>query len=281
MKDRQIRNQGPQPGIPVISPVLHCLSMPAIVYLRSSFGFAYLSPKSVFIAFAWAMILFAVYAWQEPGQWQQFGGVVVFGVGAVILYSGHLLKAFVWEIRHKGEHDFFSGRSHFSRLPIVGKSNSTETIIRLWIEPFIVCAFALFGGSRWLLAIGGALWFKEFINFWYNLRQGKKQEDVFDDATESLGRKSDSPTSTMPMATGRKERQHRARISHATSEHDERRHAERLCLMPPYTLKQAEANHRLLVGQVHPDLNQSSDESNQQTAPLDEALNYFRKKFAG
>lgn len=47
MKDRQTEASPFQPRIPVLSFLLHCISMPVVVFLRSGFGFAYLRPNSI------------------------------------------------------------------------------------------------------------------------------------------------------------------------------------------------------------------------------------------
>ena len=106
MKDRQIQSTGAQPSVPILSPILHWLAMPAIVFLRSRFGFSFLSPKSVFFAFVWAHLLFSIYAWIEQGVWFKYWAVASFGLGAAALYLLHLMLAFSREVGRQGKHDF-------------------------------------------------------------------------------------------------------------------------------------------------------------------------------
>ncbi len=105
MKDRQIHTVGPQPRVPIVSSVLHWFAIPAIVYLRSGFGFSFLSPKSVFLAFSWATILFAIYTWLEADAWQIYWALSCFGTGAVVLYASHLLIAFWGETQGRPTYD--------------------------------------------------------------------------------------------------------------------------------------------------------------------------------
>ncbi len=291
MKDKQIPPSGTEPRIPVISAALHCVAMTVLVYLRSSFGFAYLSPKSVFFAFSWAFVLFTVYAWNEPAIWASYRFVCLFGIGAVLLYWLHLLSAFLRELYGKGEHDHYSGRSH--PLRVMRKSGRVpdprfEMNLHLWGEPgavFVVAiALRLVGGeshlSAWLLFVALCLWFKEAFNYWHRLRQRKRQGDIFDDTEDSVeppsGTGRNSPEA--PKAT-RKARVKRERSSGGAER--ERRAAELLRLLPPYSLEKAEENYRAIVRMDHPDANDGSDESTERTAELNEAIGYFREKFRG
>src|SRR5690606_22769981 len=78
MKDRQAEPSPSQPRIPLLSTLLHCVSMTVVVFLRSGFGFAYFRPRSVFLAGIWAFALFTVYAWNEPAVWQWSASLCVF-----------------------------------------------------------------------------------------------------------------------------------------------------------------------------------------------------------
>lgn len=288
MKDRQIHTAGPQPRVPIVSSVLHWFAVPAIVYLRSGFGFSFLSPKSVFIAFSWATILFTIYAWLEEGAWQSYWALSSFGTGAVILYVTHLMIAFTRETRRTGKHDFYSGTSHILRLPGMTQFRGiarAELAIQLWAEPFIVLVMAtVLRGffsehmlSKWLLAVAAAMWGKEFINYWYQLRHRKKQEDVFSDAEETMEGNPSAPQFAAPSGKGRKPREKRQRANGASEQsNEERRFAELLRLMPPYDLQQAEQNYRALMKTCHPDPNNESAESNQRAAELNDAIEFFR-----
>src|SRR5450432_259604 len=114
---RNIHTERASPGrIPVLSPTVHCVAMTALVYLRTSFGYAVLRPKSIFFAFSWAFCLFAYIAWNEPALWSDYRAVWIFGFGAVALYWLHFLIAISRELYRVGEHDHYSGESHLLRL---------------------------------------------------------------------------------------------------------------------------------------------------------------------
>lgn len=293
MKDRQIPTAGPQPRVPIVSSVLHWIAIPAIVYLRSGFGFSFLSPKSVFLSFAWATILFAIYSWLEEGAWPTYWALSSFGTGAVILYVVHLVIAFTKETRRTGEHDFHSGTSHILRLPGLRQfrhNTKAETAIQLWVEPFLILVAATaFRGffaerllSTWLLLVAVSMWLKEFINYWYQLRQRKKQDDMFSDAGDSMDGSPSSPQADPPSGKGRKQRVKRPRANESEQDSEnERRFAELLRLMPPYSLQQAEQNYRALIKTCHPDPNDESSENTKRAAELNDAVEYFRQNLGG
>ena len=52
MIDRQPKAPDPEPRIFFVSDLLHFIAMTALVWLRSSFGFVFLSPRAVFFAFS-------------------------------------------------------------------------------------------------------------------------------------------------------------------------------------------------------------------------------------
>ena len=294
MKDRQTHSQGAQASIPILSPILHWLAMPAIVVLRSGFGFSFLSPKSVFLAFSWASLLFLIYAWLEPGAWSTNWALAMFTVGSSALYLLHLLIAFARETQRKGKHDFYSGTSHLLRVPGFNQfrgNASFETILHLWVEPaaVFVAATALRGFmgeqrlSSWLVFVMAGLWLKEFINYWYGLRTAKKHEDIMEDAQEKIGGGGGLPDAPLPSASGRKPRAKRP-VPASQEELDplniqEQQFAELLRLMPPqppYDLQQAERNYRELIKLSHPDHNTESLANRQKTEALNEAIEFFR-----
>ena len=220
MKDKQTEAASGQPRIPLISAVLHSAAMPAVVFLRSSFGFAYLRPKSVFFAFTWAFTLFLIYAWNEPRVWREYGAVGIFGFGAAILYWLHLLIAFTRELYRAGEHDHYSGTSHLLRIgKIFGASGSNQEMnIHLWAEPGLILAISIvlriLSGdrhlSKWLAYSAVSLWFKEAFNYWSHLRQQKRQADMFDDTDETVDRAVSSGDQASPKAA-RTQKQKRLR----------------------------------------------------------------------
>ncbi|MBX7210415.1 MAG: hypothetical protein K1X78_19040 [Verrucomicrobiaceae bacterium] len=202
-----------------------------------------------------------------------------------------MLTAFTRELSRKGAHDFYVGTSHLLRLAGNSTSRSSErlaTTIHLWVEPAIVLfVAALLRGfmgegrlSQGLAIIAFAMWGKEFVNHWYRLRQQKKQQDVFADAEEAIEENPTMTRATAPSALGRKARAKRVRAAGEAGEGDERKFAEALRLLPPYSLAQAEQNYRVLIKDCHPDANDQSEESNERAATLNEALEHFRRKFA-
>ena len=288
MKDRQVEPSGVQPRIPVISPLLHCVSMTALVYLRSSFGFVYLRPKSVFFAFSWAFALFTVYAWNEPEIWQQYRAVCLFGIAAISLYCSHLLIAFVRELYHRGEHDHYSGRSHpirFMRWTGRVANPHVEMNVHLWAEPLAILAAALtlrfvLGErhlSTWLVFAALCLWFKEAFNYWHHLRQKKRQGDIFDDAGDTVEPPSANPIQQEPPKASRKARVKRQRNVDQDLD-QEQRFAELLRLLPPYTLATAEEHYRALIKTDHPDANEGTPESTTRSGELNEAIEFFRER---
>jgi hypothetical protein len=292
MKDRQIQAPGAQPSVPILSPFLHWLAMPAIVCLRSGFGYSFLSPKSVFLTFAWASLLFLIDSWLE----KQTLGVPFFAAGTSLIYVLHLLTAFTMETRRKGKHDFYSGTSHLLRLPGFSQQRSNEqvvTFVHLWLEPVIVVmsaailkAFTEQGGlSKWLLLVAGGLWMKEFLNYWYGLRVEKKHGDIIEDAEEKMPGAGGSSSFPLPKAGGRKPRTRRAPQTAeeaAGSAEQEKRFAEILRLMPPYPpydLNQAERHYRDLIKVFHPDPNSGNLEEGK-AAQLNAAIEFFRQRSA-
>lgn len=149
MKDRQIQQIPLQMRVPFVSAVLHCISMTGIVFLRSSFGYSYLRPRSVFFAFAWAFILFFIYAWKEKGVWQEYRLMCFYGATAIALYLTHLLIAFFRELFRGGSHDNDSGTPHtFRILKIMGKPRTPHFEMKwhIWVQPILVFLAGLFLG---------------------------------------------------------------------------------------------------------------------------------------
>lgn len=290
MKDRQVPPSPAQMRIPFVSAILHCVSMTAIVFMRSAFGFAYLGPKSVFFAFTWAFGLFFIYAWAEKLIWGKYWAVCAFGLAAVVLYFVHFFTALLREIYRSGEHDNDSGTPHTIRfLRLTGKPPSAQFQMNwlMWVEPLLVLlgGFALFIAgekfvSRWLLLVAPCLCLKEMLNFWFQIRQKKRHEDsrddagdIFDDATPNV------PQTEAPKPVGKeKVKRSRATAATAAEEIQDRHYAQILRLLPPYTLEAAEMNFKTLIKQYHPDPNTVTPENNALSAELYEAIAHFRAK---
>ena len=291
MKDRQAPQSPPQWRIPIFSDILHCIAMTAIVFLRSSFGFTYLRPKSVFFAFAWAFGLYSYYAWSEPDVWPQKRALCLYGLSAIALYSFHLLVAFFREIKGQASHDYDSGTSHLLRIMrIVGTRPDLRFVnnLHIWGEPLFLALAAIVlriafdeqNLSFWLFIVAPCLALKEALNAWFALRFLKRHKDSGEDAQEVF---SDNPERMEPEAPKavRKQRVKRERPAPqpAAETIDERRSAEILRLLPGFTLEQAEQNYRTLLKQYHPDPNTPTAENTARTAELNEAIEFIRGKF--
>lgn len=198
MKDRQAPQTHAQVRIPVVSDVLHCISMTVIVYFRSGFGYTFLRPKSIFFAVSCAFAMFTVYACLEPGAWPGNAALCLFGMGAVILYALHLFIAFLNELRGTATHDNDSGTPHLLRLlQNIGIQPPEQLRLNwvLWAEPGLVLVAAILARwplgavnlSAWLILAAICLWLKEALNFWLQLRQRKRHRDAMEDAEEGLG----------------------------------------------------------------------------------------------
>jgi len=285
--DRQQSQGEANTRVPVISPVLHVIAMPALVYLRCRFGYSFLRPRSVFFILGYSMVLFTIYAFWNDARWSQYAPLCFFGMVAFVLYGLHWVIAFTQQIRGTAEHDQFSGKSNLViLLQAVGVhvDPDREWTFHWWVEPAFV---ALLGGLLqfsgagqvlvwWLYLAAAALWCKEALNYWLPLRRLKRHQDSFQDAEESLGK---APPSTVHQAQPkavRKSRRVRKRVSNegANDPATERMYAEKLRLLPPFTLEQAEQNYRMLMKESHPDAD--GQEGAEQAQELNLAIEYFR-----
>lgn len=169
--------------------------MTALVYLRSSFGFGFLRPKSVFLACSWVFLLYAIYAWFDGEAWQQYHTILMFGSGAVALYAWHLTTAAVREQYQVGGHEQYSGRSHLIGMLRKTTQASTlhvERMVHLWMEPLALLDLSVLGLILrehtlpfYFCFVAGCLWSKEALNQWFQLRQAKHRKDSFDDAEDA------------------------------------------------------------------------------------------------
>ena len=221
MKDRQVEHTPAQSRIPFVSAFLHCVSMTVIVFLRSGFGYAYLRPKSVFISFSWAFLLFTTYAWLEPGKWRGNAVLCLFGLTAMLLYAVHLTAAFVSELRGNATHDNDSGTPHMLRLPrsaAVPQPDTFRAAWVMWAEPALVLLAAFVARwplgatnlSTWFFLTAPCLWLKEFLNHWLQIRQQKRRHDSMEDAKDGL-QGSHAQTDVPPTATSLKGKVRRKR----------------------------------------------------------------------
>ena len=196
MKDKQIAPVSVEPHVVLLSPVLHCVSMTALVFLRSSFGYAFLRPKSFFFAASWAFVLYAAYAWIDSATWYGHQPLLWFGVAAVFLYWFHFSVTVSREWRATGRHDNDSGTSHgmfFLRSFGRSLSSKLERRICLWMEPggvFCVALSLRVGGERflsaWLLFTAGCMWVKEILNRWFSIRRHKRGKNLGEDCSDEF-----------------------------------------------------------------------------------------------
>ena len=291
MKDVQMPLAGGEQRIPILSPVFHCCAMTVLVFFRSSFGFSFLRPRSVFFVFSWAFLLFTIYAWNEPAVWSAYRPACIFGIAAAALYWTHLGFAFANEWGDDWRHDRHSGNSHILwilRLAGVPATDRLEGNIHLWAEPSLVllCAAALrlcseVHLSGWLFFAAACFWCKEVLNRWFGRRYHKKQKDILDDAAATV--EPLVPTVEQgPVRATRKERVKRTRNTADAEETARERHfAEILRLRLPYALESAEENYRTLIRLEHPDATgEDSPEANARAAELNEAIEFFRELLA-
>lgn len=286
MKDRQAPPDQEKGYLPVISPVLHVLTMPAIVFLRRNFGYLYLRPKSIFLSLCWAYVLYSIYSWFEPARWQRNPMASWFALLATVLYLIHLGKSVSAQFG-RAPHDRHSGD------PWLAVSRANPAVVVLWVEPALLVLgsgllrFVWKGDalSAYLLISGGALWIKEAINQWAGIRKTKRQIDVTTDADETMGKMLDAEPSfstkgdTRAANTSRRSRVKRARQA-ASSEGDlVETHAAVLRMIPPYSLEQAEKNYRALAKQSHPDRNDTEEGEGRAMQKLTEAVEFFRTHF--
>lgn len=223
MKDRQVESTPAQLRIPFVSAALHYVSMTVIVFLRHSFGYAYLRPKIVFFAFTWAFALFTIFAWKEKTVWASSWTLCLFGSMATALYWTHLGIAYVRELRGIGQHDNDSGTPLGYLLRTTRSQEANPEALLKWkmlVEPAAILGIALvlYLGfaerqlSRWLIVASAALATKEYLNFWFFLRHKKRQRDSFEDADENLEAELPEELSSGAQ-TGRKDKVKRIRLN--------------------------------------------------------------------
>lgn len=282
-------NQRPVPTpIPILSPALHCVAMTALVYLRTSFGYVFLRPKSIFFALSWAFVLAFIVAWNESDIWREYHTAALFGAGAVGLYWIHFSLTFFREWRKTAEPDHYPGTSHVVRLfRLFGIKPPSAEILHFWLEPAAVLSAAAIlrfsGGeqhlSAWLVFVALCMFAREAINYWTSIRKEKGVGETIrkvQQQGEALG--DDRPAAEPPKATRTEPVKMKRNSAHAEEAAREVRFAKLLRLRAPYSIEKAEENYRTLIQLEHPDANENSPESNAATAELNEAIAYFRDR---
>ena len=116
------------------------------------------------------------------------------------------------------------------------------------------------------------------MNHWFQIRQRKRRRDLFADTEETVELPVNATPSAEPPKATRKAKVRRSRSVDAAAPDvtEERRLAEVLRLLPPYTLSQAEANYRALIKHGYPDITGDCEGNNARAAELNEAIEYFR-----
>ena len=286
MDDVVIERSTPTP-IPILSPALHCIAMTGLVYLRTSFGYTFLRPKSIFFAFSWVFVLFFIFAWSEPQVWPEYRAVCIFGAGAAALYWTHLSFTFSREWRKAATDDHDPGTSHANRITQrLGFPHIADETVYFWIEPGAVFLASgvlrlVFGErhlSAWLFFVAICMIGREAINHWTAVRREKAMREGIRKAEqqgETLSEQGSAPEPPKPTRT------EPVRQKRKTGSATEERFAKILRLRRPYTLDGAEENYRMLIRLEHPDANDNSPESNAATAELNEAIEFFRKTRGG
>jgi hypothetical protein len=285
-EDAVLERPAPAP-IPVLSPALHCVAMTAFVYLRSSFGFTFLRPKSIFFAFSWPIIFGFIIAWNEPGVWPQYRALCIFGIGAVLLYWIHFAIAFFREWNRNAAEDHYPGTSHIQWLVNrFGLPAIPGEILRLWVEPallvtaFFISRFAFAENrlSSWMLFTAACMVAREAVNHWTTIRRNK----AFTEGIEKAKRQGESLTPTShnsedpPKRTRTEAVKQPRNTAAADDKARERRFAEILRLRPPYMLEKAEENFLTLIKLEHPDVSGQPSECAGRAAELNEAIDFFR-----
>jgi hypothetical protein len=282
-------NQRPVPTpIPILSPALHCVAMTTLVYLRTSFGYVFLRPKSIFFAFSWAFVLAFIMACNEPAIWTEYRALAVFGAGAVALYWIHFSITFFHEWRKTAEPDQYPGTSHATLLlRLFGLPSPSAGLLHFWLEPAAVLAVSaalrVAAGERhlsaWLAFVALCMFAREAVNYWTSIRKEKGVGETLrkvQEQSETLS--GDRPVAEPPKATRTEPVKMKRNTAHAEEAAREARFAKLLRLRAPYSLEKAEENYKTLIQLDHPDANDNSPESNTAAAELNEAVAFFRDR---
>jgi len=193
----------PLNGIPVISPTLHVLAMPSLVWWRRNFGYAVFSPKSVFLVLI-ALVAVACYLLYNdtPQRRDRFALTAAFALTTSLLYLAHLVWSYVQHVRKKTEHDQYAGDSHL--LLFLPNRQWIKALVSRFIEPAITIALGYFVIPGFLgiflCASGIALALREQINAWISLRAPIIVRDNIEEAKHGLDQV--DPPKSPPLSPG-------------------------------------------------------------------------------
>ena len=196
----------PSSGIPVISPILHVLVLPVLVFLRFGLGFAFLRPKAIFFSLILATVLLSYIVWHDDRFAEWFGTISRFSLAASALYLGHLIVNIAQQKARSAHHDQESGTSWLGLL-LPGQRSRSQILARLAGEPCIAATVGyvlkpdLLG--PYLLLCAAALPFKELIRIWIEIRNDQRLNDSYLDASKT-GTATRS-TGDLPKCSGRTE----------------------------------------------------------------------------
>ena len=291
MKDTHGERSAPG-RIAGLSPILHCITMTVLVYLRSSFGLTLFRPRTIFVAFSIAVAILDDMPWESSEVWREYRALIIFGNGAVVLYWLHFATTFFRELYRKGRHDDYSGTSHgFRLLRNLGICTPTaEMNMHLWIEPAAVILFAAvlrfaFNEqhlSTWLVIVAPCMILKESLNYWVEIRRAAIVKEIEKKAQEQGNQLHAGKTKPeVPEGTRTGEQTMKRTVVLSEEEQKAIRFAAVLGITEPYDLEEAEANYRERIQTTHPDTHSNSPESLRHSMDLGEALEFFRQKLAG
>jgi hypothetical protein len=266
--------------------------MTAFVFLRTSFGYTFLRPKSVLLAFAWAFTLAFIVAWNEPLIWREYRVACIYTIGAVGLYVIHFSIAFYCEWRKRAREDHYPGTPHAERIARMVRVPAVfgETF-RFWVEPGFVALFAfilrfVFGESHlssWLLFVAFCMFGREAINHWTGVRRDKAFTEGIDKAKrqgETLSA-DDQKLAPAPKAVRTEPVERKRKFTASAATDTEARFGKILRLRPPFNLAKAEENYRKLIAIEQSDTDENSQDGTDSVADLNEAIEFFREKFGG
>lgn len=210
MKDKPLTPQTPSGNIPLISPLLHCVAMPVLVFLRHSFGYSYLRPKKIFLAFVMVTAGFAFAVWLDPSL-KAFRPLAGFAVLASTLYLVNLISGIVRLTRRDAEHDQYSGTSFLLAFAKSSKRSKFEGFIHCVAEPLLTVGMGYLIPNplgKVLVVCGIALCLKELIRAWLTLRFDKVLSDNLADAKEKMENTQSTTFHQSLPTVGRTPREH-------------------------------------------------------------------------
>lgn len=188
MKDKPLAPQTPSGCIPLISPLLHCVAMPVLVFLRHSFGYNYLRPKKIFLASVIVTGGFAFAVWHDPALKALFP-LAAFAALASALYLAHLVSGIIRLTRGDAEHDQYSGTSFLLAFVPPSRRRKCEGFIHCVGEPLLTSGMGYLVPhplGKTLVMCGIALGMKEVIRAWLSLRFDKALSDNLADAKDKM-----------------------------------------------------------------------------------------------